>query len=68
MDLSVPAHEIIRDKEGNVLQQIPFNSARKRACTILRDPKDAKKIKVFSKGAPEILMDYCSKFFATDGT
>jgi magnesium-transporting ATPase (P-type) len=64
----VQANDVIRDKEGNILQQIPFNSARKRACTILKDPKDSKKIKVFSKGAPEILMEYCTRFFATDGT
>jgi magnesium-transporting ATPase (P-type) len=40
MEVGVDAYDVIRQKEGNILQQIPFNSARKRACTVVRSPKD----------------------------
>lgn len=67
-ELNVPAHEVIRQKEGNILQQIPFNSKRKRACTILRNPANPDKVLVFSKGAPEIVIDYCQWAFDEDGS
>jgi Ca2+ transporting ATPase len=49
------------------LQQIPFNSSRKRACTVIRDPKNSGNVKVFVKGAPEIVIDYCDKSFNQEG-
>lgn len=67
MDVKVPAYEIIREKENNILQQIPFNSARKRACTVVRHPRDTNKVLVFVKGAPEIVIDYCDKYFDNNG-
>jgi len=63
MEVNVPAFEVIREKEDNILQQIPFNSGRKRACTVVRDPKNTQKVKVFCKGAPEIVLDYCDKYY-----
>ena len=62
----MPAYNIIREKEGNILQQIPFNSARKRACTVVRNPENKDKVLVFSKGAPEILINCCTKYFDTE--
>jgi len=32
----IAAHDVIREKEGKILQTIPFNSRRKRACTVLQ--------------------------------
>jgi Ca2+ transporting ATPase len=61
------AHEIIRKKEENVLQVIPFNSGRKRACTAVRHPDLPNTIRVFVKGAPEIVMEYCQYYFDKDG-
>jgi len=63
----VDAAHIIRKKEGNVLQTIPFNSKRKRACTAIDHPDDRNKIRVFSKGAPEILIKYCKYYFDDQG-
>ena len=67
MEVGVPAQDVIREKENNILMQIPFNSGRKRACTVVRDPQDSNKVKVFVKGAPEIVMEYCDKYFNTEG-
>ena len=68
MEVNVPAYEVIRQKENHILQQIPFNSGRKRACTVLRSPHDASKVLVFVKGAPEIVIDLCDKYFDTRGS
>lgn len=62
MDVGVNAYDVIRQKEDNILQKIPFNSSRKRACTVIRSPKDQNKVLVYTKGAPEIVIDYCDKF------
>lgn len=35
LENEVPAYDLIREKENKILVQIPFNSARKRACTVL---------------------------------
>jgi len=46
---------------------IPFNSRRKRACTAVRHPDDSNKIRVFLKGAPEIVMEHCTKYVNAEG-
>jgi len=46
---------------------IPFNSKRKRACTALRHPEDSSKVRVFLKGAPEIVLNYCTRYFNHKG-
>lgn len=38
LDLGVRAEEIIRQKDDNILEIIPFNSGRKRATTAIRHP------------------------------
>lgn len=40
MEMNVPAYKVIREKEDNILEVIPFNSGRKRATTAVRLPKD----------------------------
>lgn len=40
LELKVPVAKLLRDKEDNILQVIPFNSARKRATTAVRLPND----------------------------
>lgn len=58
---------MIKKKEGNILQIIPFNSARKRASTAVLHPDDPNKIRVFCKGAPEIVAAYCSSILDESG-
>ena len=38
MDVGVPCYESLLAKISNILQLIPFNSSRKRACTAIRRP------------------------------
>jgi len=57
MSAGISVQDIIRQKEGKILQTIPFNSRRKRASTVIQMPNDI--VRVFLKGAPEIVIDYC---------
>jgi P-type Ca2+ transporter type 2C len=41
------------------IAEIPFTSERKRHTTVHRDPEDAGALRVFVKGAPEILLGKC---------
>mmetsp|Transcript_6400 Transcript_6400/g.5706 ORF Transcript_6400/g.5706 Transcript_6400/m.5706 type:complete len:393 (+) Transcript_6400:652-1830(+) len=67
MDVGVNAYETILKKDDNILQLIPFNSERKRACAAIRHPDDQNKVRVYLKGAPEIVMDYCSSYVNDEG-
>lgn len=67
MNKGVDCFSRIREKEDNVLEIIPFNSKRKRACTAVRHPFDQNKVRVFLKGAPEIVIDYCTKMINEQG-
>ena len=51
---------------ANELLSIPFNSTRKRMTSVYRTNNSNKHI-VYVKGAPEILLPYCSKIIAKDG-
>jgi potassium/sodium efflux P-type ATPase len=41
--------------------EIPFTSERKRMSIIAEDRSDARKLSVFAKGAPDVLLSYCSR-------
>ncbi|MCI1868650.1 cation-translocating P-type ATPase [Bifidobacterium crudilactis] len=41
--------------------EIPFTSERKRMSIIAEDRSDAAKLSVFAKGAPDVLLSYCSR-------
>ena len=58
---------MLRSKEGNILTVIPFNSMRKRASTVVRHPSKANTVRVFLKGAPEIVLDFCTQKFDSEG-
>ena len=53
----------IRNPEG-VVAMFPFSSERKKMTTIYRDGNN---LYIFSKGAPEYMLDSCSFFYAKDG-
>lgn len=67
MELGVNCGEEIRKKEENILEIIPFNSRRKKACTVVRHPDDKNVVRVFCKGAPEIVIETCDKFINKEG-
>lgn len=69
MAAGISVQDIIREKEGKILQTIPFNSRRKRASTTLSlNSKDNSKVRVFLKGAPEIVIEYCNSYYDASGT
>ena len=55
-----------RDK-NEVLFKLPFNSKRKRATTVIRHPSQAGKVRVFVKGAPEIIIEKCVSYLGQRG-
>lgn len=67
MDLKVPCMKVLLEKDQHVLHLIPFNSGRKRACTCIRHPSNPRLIRAFSKGAPEIVLNYVNKMFDRNG-
>ena len=67
MEVGVDASHLIRQKDDRILQVIPFNSGRKRACTAVRHPTIDNLVRVYVKGAPEIVLDLCESYFDKDG-
>jgi magnesium-transporting ATPase (P-type) len=66
-DVQVSAYDVLKTKEGNILTVVPFNSMRKRASTVVRHPTVSDTVRVFLKGAPEIVLDFCTKTFDKNG-
>ena len=54
-----------RDSETPVFT-IPFSSARKRATTAV-SMDGGNRIRVFCKGAPEIVINYCTNYIGENG-
>lgn len=61
MKQNAPVQETLarRESENLIEFMIPFNSSRKRATSAVKDGED---IRVFCKGAPEIVIDLCDSF------
>lgn len=43
--------------------EIPFTSERKRMSIVAKNDADAGKLVVFAKGAPDVLLSYCTRIF-----
>jgi magnesium-transporting ATPase (P-type) len=65
--MKVPVQKYLLEKPAHILTLIPFNSGRKRACTVIRHPSDQNLVRVFSKGAPEIVLKYVTSYFNKEG-
>lgn len=59
--------ELFAKKESLLEFNIPFNSNRKRATTAIKNPRLHNNISVFSKGAPEIVIDDCENILNEHG-
>lgn len=57
----IPVHEIMQQKyqEDVVLAQVPFNSKLKRSIIAIKHPKLHDTVRVYVKGAPEIVVMNC---------
>ena len=67
MDVGTPCYDILLAKSPYILQLIPFNSGRKRACTAIQRPQNQIAVRVFCKGGPEVVFKYVSKMFNKNG-
>lgn len=56
-----------KDIENFEVFMIPFSSRRKRATFAVRLPELGGKVRVFTKGAPDIVMRFCDKIIGVDG-
>lgn len=65
---NVKAEELLKNKdaEGFAEFYIPFSSLRKRATAVVRNPRVGG-VTVFTKGAPEIVMEYCDSYIDAAG-
>lgn len=66
-DAELPVHDIIKKKLGNILTTIPFSTLRKRSVTAVRHPDNEGVVRVYVKGAPEIVIPKCTRTFDIDG-
>jgi len=55
------------DREENLLLEIPFDSNRMRVTTIMRVPRSDGVVRVYIKGAPEIILTECKHLFNANG-
>ena len=65
----IDAEGKLQDKKDNVdkIFEIPFSSKRKRQTTVIKHPSQEGKVRVYCKGAPEIVIEYCDSFLGANG-
>lgn len=64
VSLIVAARKVKADrkiKRYTRVGEIPFTSERKRMSIIVKDSTDSDKLTVFAKGAPDVLLSYCTR-------
>lgn len=67
-DAEVAVHDIIKKKYSRIESIIPLSPDRKRQLIAVRHPDMDDIIRVYVKGAPEKIIDKCTKTYAVDGT
>ena len=67
-DANVAAHEIIKKKLGRIVTVIPFSPVTKRAIIAVRHPDLEDVIRIYVKGAPEYILDKCTRTHHVDGS
>lgn len=66
-DAEIPVHDLIKKKLGRIEAVIPFSTIRKRSIAAVRHPDVEDLIRVYIKGAPEIIVSKCSRTYDVDG-
>ena len=72
-DAEIPVHEYMAKKEGRVYAQVPFDSKLKRSIIAVHHPELQDIVRVYIKGAPEIVLKNCTSHYKSgdlqrDGT
>jgi len=60
-DADIAVHQIIQRKEGRVLYTMPFDSSKKYSLIAVQHPTYEDKVRVYVKGAPEVVMEKCTQ-------
>lgn len=63
----MPIHDLIKKKIGKVEAVIPFSAIRKRSITAVRHPDKEDLIRIYIKGAPELIVHKCTRTYDVDG-
>ena len=66
-EADVPVHEKIRQKTGRVLFSRPFDSRLQRSVVAVEHPVIQDCVRVYVKGAPEVVLGKCNKCFDPSG-
>mmetsp|Transcript_33196 Transcript_33196/g.41064 ORF Transcript_33196/g.41064 Transcript_33196/m.41064 type:complete len:362 (-) Transcript_33196:1345-2430(-) len=53
--------------KNQIVFKLPFNSKRKRSTMVIKHPSQAGMVRVFVKGAPEIIIEKCTKYIGQRG-
>ena len=72
-DAEIPVHDVMAKKEGRVYAQVPFDSKLKRSIIAVHHPEMHDIVRVYVKGAPEIVLRNCTTHYQStelqgDGT
>ena len=63
----IPVHEKMHSKQGRVLAQVPFDSKLKRSIIAVRHPEIQDTVRIYIKGAPEIVVEKCQNHYNANG-
>jgi len=66
-DAEIPVHDLIKKKLGRVEAVIPFSTIRKRSIIAIRHPEHEELVRIYIKGAPELIVSKCTRTFDVDG-
>lgn len=66
-EAEIPIHDLIKKKLGRIEAIVPFSSLRKRSVTAVRLPENENIVRVYVKGAPEIIVSKCARTFDIEG-
>lgn len=66
-EAEIPVHTVMSMKEGRVLAQVPFNSELKRSIIAVQHPELIDKVRIYVKGAPEIVIQKCANYYKSAG-
>lgn len=62
LTVGIECEKMLEQKADYTLSLIPFNSKRKRATTVMRNPEVEGEIRAYTKGAPEIVIKKCAYY------
>ena len=66
-DAEIPIHDLILKKLGRIEAVIPFSTIRKRSITAVRHPDKEDLVRIYIKGAPELIVNKCTRTYDVDG-